>query len=75
MCLGNDLGSHSPPKHHKKASKAITKLNEVKGFNEFRRFRGTKTRTSEKNQLLHSSSVIKIMRDIIPPKQASEQKK
>lgn len=55
------------PKHHKKASKATTSVNEVKGFNEFRRFRGTKTRTSENSQLLNSSSVTKIMSGTVPP--------
>jgi hypothetical protein len=55
------------PKHHKNVSKTTTKLNEVKGFNEFRRFKGTNTRTSENSQLVNSSSVIKIMRGIVPP--------
>jgi hypothetical protein len=39
----------------------------VKGFKEFRRFKGTNTRTSENSQLVNSSSVIKIMRGIVPP--------
>jgi hypothetical protein len=49
-------------------SKATTKLNEVKGFKEFRRFKGTRTRTSEKNQLFSSSRVIKMMRGTVSPR-------
>jgi hypothetical protein len=56
------------PKHHKNASKATPNVNEVKGFNEFRKFKGTNTRTSEKSQLLNNSSVIRIRRGTVPPK-------
>jgi hypothetical protein len=55
------------PKHHKKASKATIKVNEVNGFNEFKISTGNKTRTSENSQLIISSSEIKIIKGTVPP--------
>jgi hypothetical protein len=58
---------YSPPKHHKKTSKATTKLKEVRGLKEFTISSGKKTRTSVNIKPPRSSNKIKTMEGILSP--------